>query len=333
MKTRLIKTVKSLVPATGTLALLVTLSACSAEYGSRDQVATAEANELLTVVEEDQAAGKLILEYERNGRALTYDLRLGPEMQTPPSAEELALDPELPTREVDARVLDASGAVIYLQMGGDGFIDPNWSLPQVDGIDEAARRADIALMKAATSSFQNLRVSPQSQALRQTGIQISKGVGADSDLTDPSSLLSTQDVLAVGGTSVKAWDFQVRKHDLVKFHVKYGEHSAVLLRGKGTKGAVVFSAVSCNHGACANASSMSTHCTSSLFHDDGTHTRFFYSAGCTTSYSAFSTGGGHNCNDDSELQGKAITHDQTQSTTDGSCSSKALHDNAPDCTY
>ena len=323
---------KSLVPAAGTLALLVTFGACSAEDGSRDQVAAAEADERLSVVEEDQAAGKLILKYERNGRALTYDLRLGPEMQTPPSAEELALDSALPTREVDARVLDASGAVIYLQMGGDGFIDSNWSLPQVDGIDEAARRADIALMKAATTSFQNLRVSTQLQALRQTGIQISKGVGADSDVTDPSSLLSTQDVLAVGGTSVKGWDFQVRKHDLKKFGIKYGEHSAVLLRGKGTKGTVVFSAVSCNHGACANASSMSTNCTSPLFKDDGTHSRFFYSEGCTTDYSATSTGG-HNCNDDSELQGKAITKDQAQSTTDGSCNSKGLHDNAPGCSY
>jgi hypothetical protein len=67
--------------------------------------------------------------------------------------------------------------------------------------------------------------------------------------------------------------------------------------------------------------------------DDGTHSRFFYVDGCTTPYAWNSGHGHHNCNDDTELQGRAIWHDTSQSTTGGSCGARGAHYLAPGCTY
>jgi hypothetical protein len=78
---------------------------------------------------------------------------------------------------------------------------------------------------------------------------------------------------------------------------------------------------------------MAVHCVMPGFRtDDGTHSRYFYSDGCTTSYNVTSVWG-HNCNDDSELQGRAIWHDSPQSTSGGSCNSIGPHNWAPGCTY
>ncbi len=334
MKYGIIEKARIVLGAAGSVGIVLALGACgSAEQGSAEQGAVGSATEQLSVLEADEAAGKLQVRYESGGRELIYDLRLGPDMLTPPSKEELSADPDLPKSEVDARVLDANGAVIYMQMGGDGFIDPSWAMPQIKDVDEAGRVADIRLMTAATSAFRGLKTSVRLQALQQTAVQIGKGVDAEPATTAPDSLSVPDAILARGTTGVKGWDFQVRKHDLKKLGIKYGEHSAVLLRGKGTRGVIVFTAVSCNHGNCANASSMSTHCTSPLFSDDGSYSRYFYPDGCTTPYGWDSTGGKHNCNDDSELQGRAVTKDRLQSTTGGSCSSAGLHDYAPGCNY
>ncbi|AUX44443.1 hypothetical protein SOCE26_059070 [Sorangium cellulosum] len=334
------------------LGLMSLAGACGPALEPGDDAAESVAGERLDVVEVDEAAGKLVVKFEKDGRTITYDMRLGPKMEIPPSAEELAANPELPSYQVDAQVRDANGQIFQMRMGGDSFIDSSWAMPHVEGFDEAGRVKDIQLMRAAVPAFRKLKVPESLDQLRLTGIDIGLGVeevpekpgltnAAPADPTTIEGTLSPQVNVVSGGSSVVKWDYRIRNKSLAG---GLGNHTGVNLRG-WTASSIVFNADSCNHGSCASSGDMGTHCTMSGFRtDDGTHTRFFYSetststgssnGGCTTHYDWDSTsvnGGGHNCNDDAELQANAIYHDSAQSTTGGSCSALGFHNWSPGC--
>lgn len=287
----------------------------------------------LSIVEMNEATGKLIVDYQKGEHSIRYDMRLGPAMEVPPTADELAANPELPTYEVDVRVLDAGGRPFVLQIAGNRFLDPTWQTAAVEGFDELDRARDFAMLHQAVPAFRSLALPAELDQLRLTGIQL--GLVAGGDPAKPEQLASnTTDrvVIAWGPSSVVKWDFVVRKKPFGCCGV--GDHSAVELRGWSASTSIVYRAYSCNHGTCASDTSvMSTHCVMPGFRtDDGTHSRYFYSDGCTTSYNVTSVWG-HNCNDDSELQGRAIWNDSPQSTTGGSCNSIGPHNWAPGCTY
>ena len=286
----------------------------------------------LSIVEIDATAGKLVLDYQKGDRSIRYDMRLGAAMEAPPTAEELAANPDLPTSDVDVRVLDADGRPFVLQMSGDRFLDPTWQAPTVEGFDELDRLRDFAMLNQAIPAFRTLALPPELDQLRLTGVQL--GLAATGELAKPEQrgTETERGVIAWGPSSVVKWDFVIRKKPFGCCGV--GDHSAVELRGWSASTSIVYRAYSCNHGTCASDTSvMSTHCVMPGFRtDDGTHSRYFYSDGCTTSYNVTSVWG-HNCNDDSELQGRAIWYDSSQSTSGGSCNSAGPHNWAPGCTY
>lgn len=322
----------------GALALSVLVSACGSvgDGGAGSDVpvgGTESAQGRLSVVTADEATGLLVLRYEGAGRAITYEQRLGPKMLNPPSESDLATNPELPSYEVDARVLDAQGNVFELQMGGDGFIDSSWDMPQVEAIDELGRLQDMRMLAEAVPEMRRLTVPEGLEQLRLNAIQIGESSARAPEKPGEAPLSAnnyeTKGIIAFGPTSVVKWDFVVRKKSLSFI----ADHSAVHLRGWSTNN-LVFNAQSCNHGTCAQSTAMTTHCVMPGYKpDDGSNARWFYSDGCTTKYVAGSTNGGHNCNDDSELQARAIWFNGPQSTTGGSCSSGGLHNWAPGCTF
>src|SRR5436305_1134708 len=77
------------------------------------QVAPAPVSAAMSILEMDEAAGKLVLEFEKDGRRIFYDMQLGHEMELPPTAEDLASNPELPTYSVNAQVSDVNGDVFH----------------------------------------------------------------------------------------------------------------------------------------------------------------------------------------------------------------------------
>ena len=296
----------------------------------------------LTLVEMDEADGKLVLEFREGERSISLDLRLGAPMLTPPTAEELAENPDLPSYEVDAQISDGAGRPFHQRMAGDHFIDPGWSEPQVEDFDLAGRLQDIQLMRHAVPALRALPLPAGLEQLRLAAIDIGSGVEATPEKPDmpavdgedaaPGALRLKQTVVQ-GPSSVSQWDFIVRKKSVSIFGISLAEHSAVHLRG-WSGSSVVFNSESCNHGTCAMSSAMRTHCVMPGFRpDDGTHSRFFYVDGCTTPYAWNSGPGHHNCNDDTELQGRAIWHDTSVSTTGGSCGAAGAHYLAPGCTY
>jgi hypothetical protein len=302
----------------------------------------------LSIVEMDEAGGKLVLRFEKNGRTLHFDLRLGPKMETPPSAELLAADSELPTYETDALVTDANGAPFHTQMGGDSFLDPSWQTkPHIENFDLAGRLQDIQLLRDAGAAFRKLQVPAGLEQLRLAGIQIGHTVdnmAKKSEASAPSApatgdgTLAPKDTISWGPSSVAKWDYMI--YDQCLFGCT-GKHSSVWLRGWSSSSGIVYNAYSCNHGSCAYYSDMNWDCTMSGWRtDDGTHSRFFYSetttsnstynGGCSTGYN-WSSVGGHNCNDDTQLEINAIYSDSSQSTTGGTCNSAGTNFYPPGC--
>jgi hypothetical protein len=292
--------------------------------------------ERLTVLEQDEGAGELVLRFEKNDDVITYDMRLGRKMAMPPTSEEMAKDPEQPVYETDVRVLDADGQPFLLQLGGDGFIDAGWKMPAVKDFDEGRRLRAFSMLRDAVPALRRLKMLPGLEQLRLAAIRIGLNVQTvpeKPDLTDASGSY-LQGPVEWGPASVVKWDFLVRKKNQGAGIV--GHHSAVLLRGWSASTNVVFQVASCNHGTCADVvDKMSTHCVMPGFlADDGTHSRYFYWSACTTDFDWDSTsalGGAHNCNDDSELQIRAIYDDAPQCTTCGSCSALGFHNYAPGC--
>ena len=88
---------------------------------------------------------------------------------------------------------------------------------------------------------------------------------------------------------------------------------------------------------------MNYKCTNTgYFKDDGTHSRFFMSdttdtmqkrnGACTTKYD-LTSGKGHKCHGDSELEMRAISTDSAPSTTTGTCDNWTIRTTAPSCIY
>jgi hypothetical protein len=310
------------------------------ETGSENAEETAASG--LRIVSMDESAGALRVEWRNDGNLITYEFRLGPPLASPPSAEELALNPELASHEVDARVLDSEGRVFHVRRGGDALIEPSWDAPLDEGFDLDQRARDFGQLVEAIDAFRSLSVPSALEDLRITGISIGIGhsatqekpdLGSEIDPGDLPGTLKPESNLASGPSSLTQWDFIVRKKNQIAGII--GHHSAILLRAWSSS-SVVATFASCNHGTCADQTDkMSTHCVMPGFlADDGTNTRFFHKSGCSTAYDPDSTaviGGAHNCNDDSEIQIKAIYSDQSQCTTCGSCNSLGLHNYAPGC--
>ena len=59
--------------------------------------------------------------YVKGDRAIFFETRRGPE--TPDAYQQIAGAPKY---EMDVRVLDENGRAVYLQSGGDEYVDPTW---------------------------------------------------------------------------------------------------------------------------------------------------------------------------------------------------------------
>lgn len=306
------------------------LSSCAAPVES-ESVTPVRAG--LEVLEADEAAGKLVLAFHKDGRTIRYELLLGGALESTSPANDG--NPELPTAVVDARITDARGGVFYMQRGGDTFLDPTWHMPAIKDLDVPGRLIDIKLPKDAVGELRALKISPRLDDLRRTAIQI--GLGVDNMYEKDAATTETKPPVIAGepdGTLgakvewvyanyVSKWDYVVRRQGSGLF---VGEHSSMWLRAWHANNWVVANFYSCNHGACANWSTMSTKCVMYGWrYDSGYRTRAFYSD--TTTSTGYNNGacgtwwgllpGQHTCNNDSILQRDSIYWNTLSST--GTC--------------
>jgi len=246
-----------------------------------------------------------------------------------PAPEEYRAEPGFPQHEIDARVTDEEGRILYVRQGGDDFIDPTWaddlvwseSLPPrrtpngalFEMIPEAMEAVEAEIAKrhgaAAVAS-----VASEIGALREFG-GTARAAVANSDLEvlervdskgflDPEMLdaLDADEFVAGGGGTdgeedypqyyISGW-YKMTLHDKDGTAGLY-RHSATrvhILRVSGVYSYYDF----CNHGTCAN--NMGQKCALSQVHKPA-----WTALSCNTGYNAKSQDGGHNCHDDSRVQ-------------------------------
>ncbi len=227
-------------------------------------------------------------------------------------------DPSFPKYEVDARITDAEGRLLYIRRGGDDFVDPTWLDDQLeqDGLPVPAvsNRALFEMIPEALEAIETelanvhgaaavASLMPELKAVNDFG-RTAPATFAASDL-EVIERVNQQGFLnfeAGGGGSegpedspkyfISGW-YRLTLHDKNGTAGLY-RHSATRIRQLRYGGVYTYYDF-CNHGDCA--STMSEIGSLSQIQKPA-----WTALTCSTGYSAKSQDGGHNCHDDSRVQ-------------------------------
>ncbi len=290
------------------LGAALTLAACGSsgqDESTAPPVAVKELSQGLTVFKTDKTVGMVSGAYRKGEHAIYFETHRG----APINDVYKAAFPDLGEFEMDVRILDDNGRVVYVQQGGDS-LPPVWvkslereaTLPKVDPI---RRAEDFELVKEWSTEFEKFEL-PSELALEKLTIVKTKLAVRD-NMLKPAVEKVMKEVGYVPVTD------QIEIHEECIFAC-IGHHSAHYSNNSGT----VVNA--CNHGSCA--SSMGERCQIS-----GTATTY-YGSNCSTSYN-WSSNGNHNCHDDTI---RAVWGLRWGAQGTGVCNNTATHWHSPDCT-
>lgn len=235
-----------------------------------------------------------------------------------PTPEGYRVDPSFPAYEIDARITDAEGRLLYIRRGGDEFIDPTWqddlimqdnmapaerdNVRLFDLIAEASdsleREFSANLGSAATAS-----VVHELKAIRDFGRTARQEVALSEsmviDHVNNHGFLRPE--AGGGGTngpedgakSLGSGFYFIAVHDK-SCCLGLGRHSATRIKKYAGAGSYTYFDF-CNHGDCAGT--MGQRCSLPMVQKPNwtAHT-------CRTEYKAQSNSPGHNCHDDTRVQ-------------------------------
>ncbi|MBU1221507.1 pre-peptidase C-terminal domain-containing protein [Myxococcota bacterium] len=239
---------------------------------------------------------------------------------------EYSSDPTVPKFEIDTRITDAEGRLLYIRRGGDDFNDPTWmddiiwqdALPAdprgnrhlFELVIEAADKLGPALEKEGAELGEEVAAFRQfaatlpetlarseevfTEKLNDIGVDVTKplagGGGTDGPEDAPKDLTS-------------GWYF-ISVHDKsITFTFGTGRHSATRIsKYAGPNSYTYFDF--CNHGTCAG--DMGHKCSLSMIHKPD-----WTALTCNTGYSTYSNDG-HNCHDDTRTQMAAFVYGPVQ---------------------
>lgn len=224
--------------------------------------------------------------------------------------------PDVPTHEVDVRFTDENGAPFLMQIGGHQPMDPQWwaDLNEIPPVGD--REALLELVPAAADEAKR-RGSPE------VVLQALEGARSAASQFDPEppELIDRGDAAPPPAASYTQKLYRKKKAAWNLSSSTLGEHSAVYVYVYSSSGALVSSYYTCNHGTCANSSSMSTY-KSGSYTTSGIVANYL----CSTSWGL--TSGTHTCNDDTLMQYYVLFYNTT-SPTSSTCSDSSLRKTAP----
>lgn len=261
----------------------------------------------------------LVGAYVKAGRAIYFETRRG--------AETLdvyqKLDDTAPKYEMDVRVLDGDGRLMYLQSGGDEYVDPTWA--QEAAADRAKPRPDALKRADDFALMQEMSTKLQATAVPAALIHEQKAL-VTAQLSVRANMLrpAIEAAMTETGYSPGNNGFELHKKSIL---LGAGEHSATWTNINGA----VYN--SCNHGSCA--STMGLSCTGGGgggvdYHEYSQSNGSVNAPGCTTPYN-WSSSGNHNCHDDSVRQMWGMQYGSQGGGTSGVCNNGAIHFYAPGC--
>ncbi|MBL8715821.1 MAG: hypothetical protein JNL79_07480 [Myxococcales bacterium] len=298
------------------------LMACSVGCGGSSDTSRPAVTELREGLNILKTEGAIVGAFRKGDRAIYFETRAGEKTLD----VYRNLDPSLPEHEMDLRVMDDSGRTFYVQQGGDTLpeawekdIAAEASRPRVDPI----RRADdFGLMKEAAIAMENADL-PVAVKAHKVSFAATK-LGVRDDMLRPAVEKAVKEV------------GYAPANNSIELHGKWiiwgvAEHTATWSNVNG----VIRD--NCQHGNCA--SSMSHWCTATgtggaQYTESSTSNSgsFANSGNCTTNYNWNSTGGGHNCHDDSVRAIWGVKYGPQGTSTSGVCNNSASHWYGPSCT-
>jgi hypothetical protein len=289
-----------------------------------------ELQEGLTILDQVPGWG-MNAAFKKDGRVLYFETRVG---SLKPEVYREAF-PDEPAEETDALVTDESGRVVYVQQGGDDVVDQSWHKPleaeaSLPIADPERRAQDFKLVEQAGLAFEKLTIPAEFKA----DLHAMKNARLAATHFEASRLAmasKSEAAKAVGETGYGtpgSNDFHIHGKWLIW---GVAEHTASYSNINGV------SKNSCNHGTCA--SSMSHWCNTTAksasavhyYKTDCSSTGCVGTGNCTTGYNWNSTGGGHNCHDDTVRALWGFKHGSQGGSTSGVCSNGASHWYGPSC--
>ncbi|MEA2600916.1 MAG: hypothetical protein QOF89_1908 [Acidobacteriota bacterium] len=237
---------------------------------------------------------------------------------------DLRVDPEAPPYALDIRIADNENIVLTAQSGTGHFVDKAWgqelsAVPQL--IDDERRERDIAELTYFANALRE-KVKPRlgkSELLRWAWV-IDELVSLMDYTEAQRELAPVLDDDSPKATATYSNVVTIKKK--TAFNIVF-EHSALSYSLYKSNGSSLYTIVTCNHGACASASSMSTKCSKTFTQStvDG------WASDLLCDLFVFNYPWGHACNNDTRAEYLSIKNRSRGSW--GSCSGIKLY--APAC--
>ncbi len=255
-------------------------------------------------------------------KVIHFETRRGP--QTPRYLR--AGDPTAPIYEIDVRFLDEDGNPYLVQIGGDRPIDPTWSAAAAKYKVDSEAKSDFDLTAKSIETIKKLKFNnkykPEQLALINLASTIEEAQVVEKVEAAPLQIPNAQATLPVNSYRHK---IEIR-HKSCCFGL--GRHSATIGKYISITGVTTTAVITCNHGTCANQ--MALKCSWTSASPGNRTTRLNNNIACTTPYNPTSIFG-HNSNDDTDLQYRAVRYNIRPSTSSGVCNDSSVNNEPTHC--
>lgn len=260
--------------------------------------------------------------YELDGKIVYFETRRGP--RTPKLLRDS--DPATPQFEIDVRFMNQDGEPFLIKIGGDAPLDHTWKEVTPKFKADTQAKTDFKLVARTLETLKKLKFIRKFDHERQALLNLTPLVDSAQVIEKieaaPDQKLSAPSPLA---TNTYQHKVEIRQK---KCCFGLAHHSATIGKYISIGGVTTTAVITCNHGTCADNMALKCSWTSAK---PGNRTKDVKNdVTCTTPYNAPSVFG-HNSNDDTDLQYRAVRYNNLPSKTGGTCNDSSINNEPTDC--
>ncbi len=259
--------------------------------------------------------------YESNGKIIYFETRRGP--RTPRYLR--VGDSTTPEYEIDVRFFDEDGKPFLTQIGGDAPIDQAWAESGSKRKVDAETKADFDLAFKSLEALKKLKFNQKLKQEHQAIINLAPIVESAQVVEKIEGVMPQPSVQAQVVTNNYRQQIAIH-HKKCCFGL--GRHSATIGRYISATGITTTAVITCNHGTCANQ--MALKCSWTSASPGNRTTRLNNNISCSTPYNPTSVFG-HNSNDDTDLQYRAVRYNILPSRTGAMCNDSSVNNEPTHC--
>lgn len=263
--------------------------------------------------------------YELDGKIVYFETRRGP--RTPKILRDG--DPATPKFEIDVRFMNQDGEPFLIQIGGDAPLDHTWTEATAEFKADTQAKTEFQLAASTIETLRKLKFTRKFFHERQALLALAPVVDSAQVLEKieqaPDQALSAPTLLAAN----------TYRHRVEIHHKKccfgffgFGRHGATIGKYISSSGVTTTAVITCNHGTCANQMDLKCSWTSA---SPGNRTNHVHNhVTCSTPYNPTSVFG-HNSNDDTDSQYRAVRYNYHPSSTGGTCNDISTNNEPTNC--